>query len=86
MPIYSFSHFNLFSNAWNAADIFDYKQDDVSLIALPLFHSFAQTVQLNAAVKRGVTSILVAKFLPKTVLHKIQQENVSIFPADAVLA
>ena len=73
------THFNLFINSLSAAEIFDYQTEDVSLIALPMFHAFAQTVQFNAAVKRGATSILVSKFLPKTVLQKIHQEKVTIF-------
>jgi long-chain acyl-CoA synthetase len=73
------SHLNMYSNSWKAADIFNYTENDVNLITLPLFHSFAQTVQLNGAVKRGARNILVPKFMPRLVIQKMAQEKVTIF-------
>jgi long-chain acyl-CoA synthetase len=52
---------------------------DVILGALPLFHSFGQTVGLNAAVAAGATLALVPRFDPDTVLQTIQRDRVTVF-------
>jgi long-chain acyl-CoA synthetase len=52
---------------------------DVILGALPLFHSFGQTVGLNAAVAAGATLALVPRFNPDTVLQTIQRDRVTVF-------
>ncbi len=49
------------------------------LIALPLFHSFGQTVQMNAGLYHGNTLVLVARFEPGVVLETMVKEKVNLF-------
>ncbi|HHJ06937.1 MAG TPA: long-chain fatty acid--CoA ligase, partial [Anaerolineae bacterium] len=73
------SHFNMSSNAIGSANLFHGTSDDTGLIVLPLFHSFGQTVQMNANVYLGATSVLLPRFTPDAVLGLMQKEGVSIF-------
>jgi long-chain acyl-CoA synthetase len=52
---------------------------DVQLIALPLFHTFGQTVQMNAAVICGAAMVLHVRFEPDAVLQSMQEHGVTIF-------
>jgi long-chain acyl-CoA synthetase len=73
------SHSNLFMNATVLGDLFGLLHDDIHAVALPLFHSFGQTVQMNAGFLKGNTLVLVPRFSPEAILSAIQEENVSIF-------
>ena len=50
-----------------------------ALVALPLFHSFGQTVQMNATFLHGGTIVLVPRFEPGAVLDAIVQERANLF-------
>ena len=52
---------------------------DVHLITLPLFHSFGQTVQMNAGFYNRATNVLLPRFSPEAALDAMQKHNVSIF-------
>jgi long-chain acyl-CoA synthetase len=52
---------------------------DVVLGALPLFHSFGQTVGMNASVRMGACLALVPKFDPGEALETIQRDKVTHF-------
>jgi long-chain acyl-CoA synthetase len=52
--------------------------DDVSLAALPLFHSFGQTTQMNSSLVMGATQIHLPRFSPEETLRLLQDENVTI--------
>lgn len=73
------THYNMRMNAKGATIFTHYQQDDVSLITLPLFHSFGQTVLMNATVAIGGTMVLIARFEPGHVLEQIQTHGVSVF-------
>jgi len=49
------------------------------LITLPLFHSFGQSVQLNAGFYNRATLVLLDRFSPDAALRLMGQENVTIF-------
>jgi long-chain acyl-CoA synthetase len=66
-------------NAYTMRDLQEYRPDDVSLIVLPLFHILALVVQLMAGVLTGLTSILVARFDPETVIQLMHKEKVTVF-------
>lgn len=53
--------------------------DGTQLVALPLFHSFAQTVQLNAGFGRGGTLVLLPRFDAGTALRLILERQVTVF-------
>jgi len=52
---------------------------DVVLGALPLFHSFGQTVGMNASLRVGACLTLVPKFDPGEALETIQRDSVTHF-------
>ncbi|MFS4491363.1 long-chain-fatty-acid--CoA ligase [Maribacter sp. 2308TA10-17] len=73
------THSNLFANTVLSADLIDCRSEDVHLIVLPLFHIFAMTVMMNAALYRGATSILLPRFDAETVLNLMNKHKVTIF-------
>jgi len=73
------THFNMFYNAVLSADLMGASAQDVGLIVLPLFHSFGQTVQMNAYTYCGATAVLLPRFDPDGVLGLMQNESVTLF-------
>jgi long-chain acyl-CoA synthetase len=73
------SHFNMFFNALLSAQLGDVSSADVGLIVLPMFHSFGQTVQMNAYIYAGATAAVLPRFDPEAVLGLMQRENVTLF-------
>lgn len=72
-------HSNIYSNSLVIQGLFRNVPDDIHLIALPLFHSFAQTVQMNTGMLAGNTLVLIPKFDPAAVLKAFQDENITLF-------
>ena len=68
---------------WNvnvtAFDSVRLEKDDVSFGALPLFHSFGQTVVLNGTFRVGGTVVLVPRFDGPSALELIKKEKVTVF-------
>src|SRR5215472_14742232 len=56
------THSNMVQNAQLAGRLFGTHPHDVHLIALPLFHSFGQSVQMNAGLANGATLVLMPRF------------------------
>lgn len=75
------THANLTMNAMIAKDLCDLNADDIALIALPLFHSFGQSSQMNTGVMSGGTMVLLPRFEPAAVIDAMIAEKVSIFCA-----
>jgi long-chain acyl-CoA synthetase len=73
------THINMLLNAQVTADMLHYHQDDITLIVLPLFHSFGQTVLLNGGILKGMSSVLLPRFDPEAILSLMQQERVTVF-------
>jgi long-chain acyl-CoA synthetase len=77
------THSNMMINAFAARDLstkaLDPTQDHIILIALPLFHSFGQTVQMNAGMLSASTLVLVPRFEPATVVDVLVREKVNLF-------
>ena len=73
------THSNMLLNAWAGGEMVRATADDVNLIALPLFHSFGQTCQMNAGIRAGSTLVLLARFDPGDVLAAMERENVTLF-------
>ena len=53
--------------------------EDVTLGALPLFHSFGQTCGLNATIAAGGALTLIPRFDPAKALEIIQRDRVKVF-------
>jgi long-chain acyl-CoA synthetase len=74
------THFNLHRNADIARrTTCEIGDGDVVLGALPLFHSFGQTVSMNASMGVGATLTLVPKFDPAEALETMQRDGVTHF-------
>jgi long-chain acyl-CoA synthetase len=69
---------NVTGSAWEIARI---EPDDVSIAVLPLFHSFGQTVVLNASFRAGAAIVLMPRFEPNECLDLLVKEGVTIFAA-----
>jgi long-chain acyl-CoA synthetase len=52
---------------------------DIHLVALPLFHSFGQTVQMNSGFSMAATLVLVPRFDPVDALQTMDREDVTFF-------
>jgi long-chain acyl-CoA synthetase len=73
------THANLMLNALTAHRIFGGQGTDTHLVALPLFHSFAQTLQLHTAFAGGNTVVLMPRFEPTQAIRIIESEAVTHF-------
>jgi long-chain acyl-CoA synthetase len=82
------THFNLYSNAqymplWLLGDFPDRPQlmgpGQVALAALPLFHSFGQTVIQNAALMYGATVCYLPRWDAQTAMEAIERYKVTAF-------
>jgi long-chain acyl-CoA synthetase len=78
------THGNMVSNAVSCHDMFRPAFDagtaqNVTLITLPLFHSTAQTAQMNAALYGGFRLVLLPRFDPKAVLEAFARDNVGLW-------
>jgi long-chain acyl-CoA synthetase len=73
------THSNMLLNARLADNLFGKSEHDVHLIVLPLFHSFGQSVQMNAGIYSGATISLLPRFDPDAALAVMQRDNVTFF-------
>ena len=73
------SHSNMLMNARLSDNMYPPAEHDVTLIALPLFHSFGQTVQMNAGFYKRMTLTLLPRFEPGAALGIMQRDDVTIF-------
>ncbi len=73
------THFQLYMNAETPGRLFGILPDDVVMVALPLFHVFGLSSQLDVCVRFGATMLLVPRFEPHKVLEAVQRERVTIF-------
>jgi long-chain acyl-CoA synthetase len=74
------THLNLFRNAdVSGRTTSEISRGDVVLGALPLFHSFGQTVSMNASLKVGACLTLVPRFDPGEALATMQRDGVTHF-------
>jgi long-chain acyl-CoA synthetase len=74
------THFNLSRNSdISARTTSNIQAGDVVLGALPLFHSFGQTVSMNASMRVGATLTLLPKFEPGEALEIMQRDRVTHF-------
>jgi long-chain acyl-CoA synthetase len=75
------SHANLVMNTVVCEKLFGAPADghDIHLVALPLFHTFGQTVQMNTGFSMGATLVLMPRFDPVQALETMDAENVTYF-------
>ncbi|MEU8059902.1 long-chain-fatty-acid--CoA ligase [Microbispora bryophytorum] len=73
------THQNMVMNAVVSDEMFPRQPEDTYLVALPLFHSFGQTVLMNAGFRRGGTLVLLPRFEPAEALRLMKREKVTLF-------
>ncbi|MEW2161006.1 long-chain fatty acid--CoA ligase [Streptomyces sp. NPDC007189] len=73
------SHSNVTLNALTCHKLFGEVEHEVHLIALPLFHSFGQTVQMNAGLASRATLVLMPRFDAASALALMQRHAVTFF-------
>jgi len=73
------THSNMLLNARLADNLFGDAEHDVHLIVLPLFHSFGQTVQMNAGFYTAATISLLPRFDPEAALAIMERDKVTYF-------
>jgi long-chain acyl-CoA synthetase len=75
------SHANLVLNALTANRLFGSLATgyDRHLVALPLFHSFGSTVQMNAGFAVASTLVLLPRFEPRQAAELLQRERITFF-------
>ncbi|MEU4618876.1 long-chain fatty acid--CoA ligase [Actinoplanes sp. NPDC023801] len=74
------THLNLVMNAAvNVFDVHPLTGDDVVMGCLPLFHTFGQTVGMNATFRLGGTLVLLPRFTGEAAIELMLKENVTIF-------
>ncbi len=73
------SHLNMLLNARLSESMYPKMDHDVHLITLPLFHSFGQSVQMNAGLYNRATLVLLPRFTPDVTFRLMEREGVTIF-------
>ena len=73
------THLNMLLNARLSDTLYSRAEHDVHLITLPLFHSFGQTMQLNAGIYNRATLVLLPRFSPDAALRLMDEEHITIF-------
>jgi len=73
------THANMVLNALTCHRLFGTVENEVHLVALPLFHSFGQTCSLNCAIRAGGTLTLLPRFDPAKALEIIGRDRVTVF-------
>ncbi|MGH3413700.1 MAG: long-chain-fatty-acid--CoA ligase [Marmoricola sp.] len=74
------SHGNLMLNALTCNRLFGSEPGtDAQVVALPLFHSFGSTVQMNAGFATAATLHLVPRFDGRQVVDLMQKETITFF-------
>jgi long-chain acyl-CoA synthetase len=74
------SHSNLMLNALTCNRLFaNQPASDAHVLALPLFHSFGSTVQMNAGFSVAATLFLVPRFDAEQVVGLMEKETITFF-------
>ncbi|TDD48768.1 long-chain-fatty-acid--CoA ligase [Saccharopolyspora elongata] len=75
------THANMVMNALTANQMFGStpSQHDTHLVALPLFHSFGQSIDMNAGFSVGGTLVLLPRFEAQAALELMVGEDVTVF-------
>ena len=73
------THANMVLNARLSDLMYEKADHDVHLVTLPLFHSFGQSVQLNAGFYNRATLVFLARFTPDGALGEMERNGVTVF-------
>ena len=73
------THLNLYMNCSIAGELFGFRDDDIGVAVLPLFHVFGLSSVLNTSVRFGGTIVLIPRFELAPVVEAIQKHKATIF-------
>jgi long-chain acyl-CoA synthetase len=73
------THFQLFMNCTVAGELFEFREDDIGVAVLPLFHVFGLSSVLNTSVRYGGTIVLIPRFELEPVVDAIEKHRCTIF-------
>lgn len=75
------THSNMVMNVLAANRLFDSSptRPDTCLLTLPLFHSFGQTVNMNAGFSVGATLVMMSRFDATAALALMESETITVF-------
>jgi acyl-CoA synthetase (AMP-forming)/AMP-acid ligase II len=73
------THHQLYVNCTANGQRFRFRDEDVSMSALPMFHVFGLSSVLNVAVRFGGTLVLVPRFHARTVVDELARRRCTIF-------
>jgi long-chain acyl-CoA synthetase len=73
------THYQLYMNCTANGELFGFRDEDVSLAVLPMFHLFGLSSVLNVAVRFGGTLVLVPRFDAQTVVDALARHRCTIF-------
>ena len=73
------THLNLYMNCTVAGELFEFRDDDIGVAVLPLFHVFGLSSVLNVTVRFGGTMVLVPRFELDPVVEAIEKHRCTIF-------
>ena len=73
------TNFNLFECCHLGTHMFEFKDDDVIMATLPMFHSFGLSNVVNGSIHGGITMTLLPRFDADKALQIMQRDKVSLF-------
>ncbi len=73
------THFQLFMNCTVAGELFEFRDDDIGVAVLPLFHVFGLSSVLNVTTRYGGTMVLIPRFEMDPVVEAIEKHGCTIF-------
>ncbi|GAA5019782.1 hypothetical protein GCM10025734_73320 [Kitasatospora paranensis] len=73
------THFQLYMNCTVSGELFGFREDDVAVAVLPLFHVFGLSSVLNVSVRSGGTVVLVPRFEAEPLLDAVERHRCTIF-------
>ncbi len=73
------THFQLYMNCTIAGQLFEFRDDDIGVAVLPLFHVFGLSSVLNTSVRYGGTIVLIPRFELEPVVDAIEKHRCTIF-------
>ena len=73
------THLNLYMNCTVAGELFGFRDDDIGVAVLPLFHVFGLSSVLNTSVRYGGTIVLIPRFELEPVVEAVEKHKATIF-------
>jgi long-chain acyl-CoA synthetase len=73
------TNFNLFECCHIGTHVFEFKDDDVILATLPMFHSFGLSNVVNGSIHGGITMTLLPRFDADKALTMIGRDKITLF-------